>query len=242
MNSNLPLELTNDIDSLATELWEKGSSRNLISLILFGGLVKNQHVKTTDMIQIMIVVQEVNQTVLDQIGGSIRGNKRSNQFRPLIMSQDDLTSSMDVFPIKFLDLQQSYQVLRGEDVIQGIKIDRKHLQLRCEQQIKDLMLNIRSWYVSASPDADAYSRILLRTFYAFILPLDTLVELKTGNVYRQENEIINAADGIGLDMSSMKRIQEHRQGDHFASHEEQKKTYLALMKTLEKAAKLADEL
>ena len=139
MNPNVPQKLAADIQSFSSSL-EVGLAENLVSVVLYGGIVKNDFIKETDRVKIMIVLKEVSVSCLDTISEALISTKRARQIQLLTLTTSDLNTSTDVFPIKFLDMQQDYEVLAGDDVVKGLEVSRDNLRFRCEQEIKNLML------------------------------------------------------------------------------------------------------
>ncbi len=47
---------------------------------------------------------------------------------PLFLTEEQINSSTDIFPIEFLDMQENYTVIYGKDVLRDISVDIKNLQ------------------------------------------------------------------------------------------------------------------
>ena len=240
MNESIPKVLRDDILSVVEEVKSKLGYK-LESIVLSGGLVKNKIVKETDRVQLMFVVHEVSIELLDLASEALAG-KRAKQIQATILTRSDLESSTDVFPIRFLDMQQDYELLHGEDVIESLSISRDNLRLRCEQEIKNLLLKQRRVYLGFRENPQAMEAMLLRGYFSFLQSGDALAELITGKVYRNDDEVVEAIGEIGLDASLMKRISGLRSGDSLGDSAAIKKTAGEFMAMIEKAAKLADEL
>ena len=241
MNPAIPPVLQDRIANLVRTL-EQLAPDDLVSIILYGGMVKNDLVKDTDTIKLMVVVKEINTTVLDRLAVAFRKKSRTGQLQPLVLSEEDLRSSTDVFPIKFLDMQQDYELLSGKDVMKGLEIKREHLRLRCEQEIKNLMLRLRRLYVMGQDGSNPLSQIMLRAYFAFLSSLDVLAELKTDKVYRRDDEILEAAAGLGLNVEPLRRIHGIRLGRELGGLDEEKKVYNQLMATVRQAAAMVDRI
>ena len=206
MNSAIPENLASDINSFTSSL-KNDLGDSLVAVVLYGGLVKNEMIKETDRVKIMIVVKSVKLSSLNKVGDALSSTKRAKQIQLLTLTPADLSSSTDVFPIKFLDMQQDYEILHGEDLVKDLKVGRDHLRIRCEQEIKNLMLKLRSMYLRSRKDSKVLQKVLLKAYYSFLQSGDALAELKTGKVYRKENEILDGIESIGLDSTLMKKIQ-----------------------------------
>lgn len=239
--TGMPEKLQRDIDKFVDAL-DHSLGSNLLSVVLYGGMVKSKAIKDTDQVNVMVVVREITTKVLDQVSAPYLMSHRHEQIQLLTLSREDLLSSTDVFPIKFLDMQQDYQVLLGDDFVAGLKITRDHLRLRCEQEMKNLMLRLRQTYLANSQRPKALSGVMVKAYSAFLSAGDVLGELSTGEVYRSDEEILGAVEGLGLDIGPFRRIQALRRGQIFENPVEQKQVYEQLMATVRQAAAMADRL
>jgi len=239
--NSIPESLQKDLDDFVETL-DHSLGSNMISVVLYGGLVKSKSVKDSDPINLMVIVREISTQVLDQVAEPYLMSRRNDQIQLLTLSKEDLLTSTDVFPIKFLDMQQDYRILRGDDLVAGLEITRDHLRLRCEQEMKNLMLRLRQIYLARSQQPKALSGAMVKAYAAFISAADVLCELTTNQVFRSNEEVLNAAEEMGLDIAPFRRIQALRQGQVFENPDEQKHVYEQLMATVRNAATLADQL
>ena len=240
MNSAIPENLASDINSFISSL-KNDLGDSLVSVVLYGGLVKNEMIKETDRVKIMIVVKNVKISSLDKVGDALLSTKRAKQIQLSTLTPADLSSSTDVFPIKFLDMQQDYEILHGEDLVKDLEVGRDHLRIRCEQEIKNLMLKLRSMYLRSRKDSKVLQKVLLKAYYSFLQSGDALAELKTGKVYRRENEILDGIESIGLDSALMKKIQVLRTSESAPDQETLHDLYEQFMEMIVKAAEIADQ-
>ena len=241
MNSNIPIKLSAAIQSLASSLTES-LSENLVSVVLYGGMVKNDFIKETDRVKMMIVLKEVTISCLDKISEALISTKRARQIQLLTLTTSDLNTSTDVFPIKFLDMQQDYEVLSGDDVVKKLEVGRDNLRFRCEQEIKNLMLRLRAMYMQSRKNNEALQTMLLKGYYSFLQSGDALAELKTGKVYRKENEVLEGIESIGLDADLMRSILQLRSAEKVADLPTLQDLYEKFMNMIVEAAEMADQM
>lgn len=240
MNPAIPENLASDIKSFTSNL-EKDLGDSLVSVVLYGGLVKNQMIRETDRVKIMVVIKSVNISSLNKVGDALSSTKRAKQIQLLTLTPGDLSSSTDVFPIKFLDMQQDYEILHGDDLVKDLEVGRDHLRIRCEQEIKNLMLKLRSMYLRSRKDSKVLQKVLLKAYYSFLQSGDALAELKTGKVYRKENEVLDGIESIGLDSALMKKIQALRTSESTPDQETLHDLYEQFMEMIVEAAEIADQ-
>ena len=241
MNPNVPKKLSSDIGDFVSTL-KADIGDDLVSAVLYGGLVKNDLIKETDRVKIMLVLKDVTVTHLDKISDALLATKSARQVQLLTLTVSDLKTSTDVFPIKFLDMQQDYEVLAGEDLVEGLEVARDHLRIRCEQEIKNLMLRLRAMYMQSRKNNEALQKTLLKAYYSFLQSGDALAELKTGKVYRKENEVLEGIESIGLDSDLMRKIQVLRTAEDTANLSDLQSLYEQFMNMIVKAAEMADQI
>jgi hypothetical protein len=161
----------------------------------------------------------------------------------MILSESDLHSSTDVFPIKFLDMQRHHCLLLGRDPFTNLTIARDHLRLRCEQEIKNLLLRLRQYYLLRSHRSDLIESLLANTISAFITSLSALLILRTGAAPVKERDIaIAAAREIDADGALLVKLLDLRAGDFRPEAGELKDLYNGYMTIAQKAAEIADKL
>ena len=82
----------------------------------------------------------------------------------------------------------------------------------------------------------------MKGYYSFLKSGDALAELKTKEVYHNEEAVVEAIGTIGLDAGLMRKIAGLRQGESIGDSAAMKKTFEGFMAMIESAAQMADEL
>ena len=213
------------------------------SIIVYGDVVKGEGFAVGHgNVNIAIILKEVTIELLDKATPILREG-RDIKLATMIQTVEDLKSSTDVFPIKFLDMQRAHELLHGQDVLAELSISNEHLRLRCEQQLKNLHLRLRSFYIQRSGDAKLLRETLENAIGALVADLATLLELKTGSFQGTPNEVINSASTeFDLPQETMNEILWLRRSDENHSATELKRMYGQLMSAVAKAAQIADTL
>ncbi len=187
----------------------------------------------------MVVLKEVSIDILDRMAPAIRQGMRSFGLTPLVLSTGDLNRSTDVFPVKFLHMQKHHCVICGSDVLSGIAISRDHLRLRCEQEIKNLMLRLRRFYLQRRQRPEAMERTLDEVVPPFMANLSVLIELKTGEA---TTDVVDAAEAAGLPGAVLRELLALGSGQLKPDGEELRRLYGAFMETVQQAAEIVDSL
>ncbi len=78
---------------------------------------------------------------------------------PFVMTPQYLRTSLDAFPVEFLDFKLIHATVYGEDVFDTIKIEKQPLRLQCERDIKIKLIGLqRSRPASLGQDSDGMTK------------------------------------------------------------------------------------
>jgi hypothetical protein len=214
---------------------------NLVSAIAYGDAVRNPETPPKN-VNVMIVFKSMNVETLDQLTGPIQGARRSFRLSPLILTEEDLYSSTDVFPVKFINMQRHYRVLVGKDVLTNLVVGVDHLRLRCEQEIKNLMLRLRSFYVQNAQHPLKIRDTLMTATASLLTSFSALLILKNEPVPDSNVELIDkAAEILSLNTDSVKAVFElSKQSSVDAARVRQ--LYESFMEMVRSTAKIIDSL
>jgi hypothetical protein len=215
----------------------------LLAIILYGGLAKGEYSPATSDVNVMVVVRDVTVELLDQAVAPVQQGIRDINLAMMLLCEEDLRCSTDVFPTKFLDIQQHHRVIWGADVLDGLEISRDHLRLRCEQEIKNLLLRLRQFYLHGAHRSEHIERILVNGISSFLMDLGMLLLLKTGRSPVEKEAIAEtAAREFDLDGAALQAILTLKWGGSTPDLAELKRLYGALMAAVQRAAQIVDQL
>ncbi len=68
---------------------------------------------------------------------------------PLIMTPDYIKTSLDVFPIEFLNFKIIHSTVFGEDIFADMEINKMDLRHQCERELKVKLIWLRQGYISS---------------------------------------------------------------------------------------------
>lgn len=239
--ATLPKAVQQGLDQFCSKLQEALGDQ-LVSIVLYGGLARGEYAPKNSDVNVLVVLKEVDVDVLDRVAPHVRRGARKHRLSVLLLSEKNLRTSTDVFPIKFQDMQRHYRVLSGKDVITDIKIAREHLRLRCEQEIKNLLLRLCQFYLHSAHSSGLIENTLTRAISSFLTDLNVLVELKTGQVSNNKSSIVDEVEKIGLDGGPLRNALALKQGEMKVKGAELKRLYGEFMGTVQQAAEMVNEM
>lgn len=241
-DADIPTSLKEPLQLLCNRLADALGER-LSSVVLYGELAKTgEYNRRSSVVNIMVVLSQVSVEILDTVASCIPMVVGDLRLSPMVLSEKDLRSSTDVFPTKFLDMQRHHLVLWGADLLSDLPIARDHIRLRCEQEIKNLMLRLRQLYVQRSKFSEAIENTLFGAASSLSGSLRVLIDLKTGDMPPGEQDVIDALDTLGLDSDVFSKLLALKRGELELDTPELKELYDDCMRFVQKAAELIDTL
>ena len=133
----------------------------LVSLTLYGSYLKETFTPGVSDVNVLVIVGENSEAALRALGA--RGNRlmRRNRITPLVLSRREFVTSADVFPMEYLDIVETHQVLMGPDVTSELEIDRANLRHQIEHQLRGNLVSLRQLAV-ATGRPRLFKKVLLR--------------------------------------------------------------------------------
>jgi hypothetical protein len=238
--ASLPDSLRQALDRFSTQL-NSALGEELISVVLYGDPLRTDS-PPSSAVNVMIVLRVVTMDALDKAAPAVQQGVRDFGLAVLLLSEDELRRSTDVFPIKFRDMQHRHQLLSGKDVLSELHVATEHLRLRCEQELKNLMLRLQQLYVYRSHLPELLEGTLHRAVGSLLSGLSVLVELKTGDAPGTDSDALEAAEKIGLSTQPVRELLALGRGELEVDAAALKQLYGALLQTVQHAAQLIDAL
>ena len=105
------------------------SAPQIHSIYLVGGVLTEDYQENATKIDSVIVLKKMDLAFLDILAPLGAKYGKQGLAAPLIMDPAYLRSSVDVFPLEFLNFKLAHLAIYGEDLLAGLEIDRQELRL-----------------------------------------------------------------------------------------------------------------
>ena len=166
---------------------------DLTSIILYGSAASGEFIDKHSNINLLVVLKDAGLKSLKRSSALVH-NSKFRVFKPLFLTEDYIKTSLDIFPIEFLDIQENYVVMSGKDVIKDLSIGLKNLKFQCEQELKAKLLNIKNHYLYVKGEIPL-KFLLLKSFTSILHILRNLVRLNGRKpAYLKEDMISQIAE------------------------------------------------
>jgi len=216
----------------------------LAGVLLYGGVARGRYRPEASDVNLLILLTDVSAETLAAAAGPLRAAWRAVRVEPLVTTPDEIRQVAAVFPTKILDIQDRHIVLHGKDPLAGLSIEKHHLRLRTEQELRNLALRLRRRYFAAFDDSTDLALALRRVARGLAVQLSMLLRLAGKPVPAEDRTadiFAAAATAFGLDAEALARLAALRQSTEPPA-DDVAATYNRVMATVGRAADFAGQM
>lgn len=133
------------------------------SLYIVGSAITPDFRENVSDINSIIVLKEFDFGFMRDLGSIGRRHKGNRIAAPLLMTHGFIRGSLDVFPVEFHEFKTIHKAVYGADSFGNLPVERSHLRLQCEREIKTRLVALRQGYVSSLGEKDLLTEALSRS-------------------------------------------------------------------------------
>jgi len=209
------------------------------SIAVYGSATGPDYIPKHSNINITVVVEEISHNTLRSLLETVRWGLKRKIVPPLLLTEDYILSSLDVFPIEFSEIKDTAVIVYGEDFFGSLKMDPGHLRLECESQLKAALLRTRQAYLELGLTKKGAERVLHTSLTSLIPVMRGLLRLKGIEPPRRKADVIMAlGEAFGLDGSVFIAILQDKAGDEKIGDKE---AHVVLGRYIEQLERLAEK-
>ena len=193
------------MDKLLTELVGKLRSANgdrLIAVILYGSAATEAGKDPFSDFNVLCVLKQVTPQELADSEPIIRWWREKKHPAPLLLSEEEVRTSSDCFPIEFHDIKERHRVLHGTDVVADLTIDYSFYRAQVEHELRAKLLRLRQKAAGVLSEKDVLLRLLAESISTFSVLFRHALLLSGEAAQFDKREIVKACrDKFGIDAS-----------------------------------------
>ena len=217
--------------------------KDLVAILLYGSAASGNYVRKKSDINFLIILTEDGIGQLQKSFKAVEKWCKRKVSPPLFLTKSYISSSLDSFPIEFLNMQKSYQVVFGEDILQELTFDKGHLRLQCEKELKGKLLQLRQVFLESGGKKRNLTVIVGPSLTAFISIFRALLYLKDKPVPDERRNIISLiSQEFGVDEQLFVRLLKIKEGTEKLSSESLHALFEAYIGEVRKLAYTVDQL
>ncbi len=186
---------------------------DLVSVVLYGSGAATDHHKKHSDLNVLCTLRHVGLAELRQGEKAVQWWIKQKQPAPLLLSAEEVRGRDDVFPIEFLDIQQTHRILYGEDPFASIQVDRTNHRRQVEHELSSNLLRLRQRYLVLHPSEKDVAKLMLDSIASFATLARHALILAGATAPVKKREIFQAAAAcFGLDAAPFDTVLKIREG------------------------------
>ena len=211
---------------------------DLISIVLYGSAARGDYFAKKSDINFLVVLTDSAINRISDTFNYIKKWTKSNISIPLFLTEHYIATSVDAFPIEFLNLKLHHKLLFGKDILSSLEIPDMPLRLKCEEQIKSKLLHLRQNFLLTQGKKVPMRQLLIQTIPTLASIFMGLIILKKADVPDSKEQIlINTAHLYGLNEAVLQQVLDVRMASIKLSQNEIK---FLLHSYIDELARLSD--
>jgi predicted nucleotidyltransferase len=208
--------MENKLQELVDRLKQAQGDR-LLSVILYGSAASGEHHEHFSDINILCVLSRITPAELAGCAPVFEWWRSLNNPPPLLLSEEEVRTSTDCFPIEFHDIEERRRVLFGKDVIQGLLIDKVFYRAQVEMELRSKLLRLRQKAADVLANKAALLRLMIDSAPNFLI-LARHALLVSGQISGwRKREIARHLPDIGAESEPFETLLDLREQSKFAN-------------------------
>jgi hypothetical protein len=129
-------------------------------------------------INIVVVARTLEPEMLDLLRQSMPVTRKAPHFDPLLLTQRQIETSLDTFPIEWLEMRERHLTLEGNDVLASLEVPHTYLRLECEHELRSKHIRLRQAYLASGRSSRLLQDVLKGSASSFATLFRTLLRLR----------------------------------------------------------------
>ncbi len=164
----------------------------LEAVILYGSAAGGEYLPGKSNINLLILLAKQDAGLLAQYASLHKRWQKEQIVVPLFLTAAELKSSLDLFPLEYLEIQDQHVLLAGRDPFPELRIDLKNLRPQCEQELRGNLLRLRQRYVEGGASTEAITILLPLSLTALFPCLRGLLRVAGQPAERSADAVLKA--------------------------------------------------
>jgi len=155
-------KLTNLVERL-----KQAFDGRLVAAVLYGSAAMGDwHERSSDL-NILCVLTQLTPAELRDSEPVFRWWREQGNPPPLLLTQEEVRTSTDCFPMEFHDMQEHRRLLHGTDVIRDLVIDRSFYRAQVEHELRAKQIRLRQHAAAVLSNAERLTKLMTESISTF---------------------------------------------------------------------------
>lgn len=190
--------------------YTKVLEEELHSIYVYGSSITNDFDPDTSDINIAIILKNLKLETLVKSRDLIKHFRKKGVSTPLFLSKDYIKTSLDTYPIEFLDIKSNYKILCGDDYFAQINLTPNYLRLQAEKELKGKLLLLRLSFLENIQKKKYILPVIKKSIKSIIPILKAILHFTGNKIPVTALDIINAAaEKLDMDLGALNQAWEY---------------------------------
>lgn len=155
-----------DLTELTQRLTDAFGDR-LVAAILYGSAAMGDWNEQSSDLNVLCVLDRLSTRELAESEPVFHWWREKGNPPPLLLTEEEVRTSTDCFPMEFHDMQEHRRILWGKDVIEHLSIDRSFYRAQVEHELRAKQIRLRQKSAELLRDPDLLVKLLADSLSTF---------------------------------------------------------------------------
>lgn len=214
MNSEIS-EIVNDVKNSFVPIVQELFGDDLKAVILYGSAAKSTYVPGVSDVNLLLLTGNTHPQQIMQLGNRARKQIKKHRLSLQFLTTAEFENSADVFPMEYLDIQNSHQLIWGHDAVKDIAISPVNLRHQAEERLRGSVHALRQALFASQGKAKLLSGVLSDWFGSQAALFRALLRLaEAPTVPDDSRELVDSLGSTyGIDAAGLYPLIKLREGD-----------------------------
>ena len=216
---------------------------NLKAISAYGSATGPDFIPGRSDVNLVVVVEKLGGAVLTSLLETVKWGRKRRIAAPLLLTPEYVETSLDVFPIEFVEIRESQALLAGEDFFGMLEAKPLEMRLECESQLKAAVLRTRQAYLEIGMNRKGAEEVLHASLTSLIPVMRAMLRLKGEAVPRMKADVLKAVGRVfGVDCGRLESVLKDKTGDEKIGDRQAHEVLALYVEDIEKLAAAIDGL
>ena len=216
---------------------------DLRGIILYGSATGESYIPGKSDINFMILLSEEGIENLDRAFKTVAKWRKKKVATPLFLTTKYVATSLDVYPIEYLNFQRKHILVFGRDILKELEFNPDFVRLQCEREIKGKLLLLREAFLETAGKGRALKGLMAQSLQAFVAIFDALLYLKGKEIPLVKSEAIRlTCETFDLDSMLFEKVLDIKEEKTKPKDPEINTLFQAYLKEVRKLSRIVDTL
>jgi predicted nucleotidyltransferase len=173
-------------------------NERLRSVVLYGSAAAGEHNEHFSDLNVLCVLTQVTPAELAASEPIFKWWREQGNPSPLLLSEDELRTSTDCFPVEFHDMQERHRILFGPNLIDNLVIERTFYRAQVEMELRAKLLRLRQKAAEVLTEKAPLLRLMIDSVPNFLVLARHALLLSEKPSGWRKREIVRHLPDIGV--------------------------------------------